>query len=83
MAWITGAVVAGFGVLGLFLAAGAVDGPMSFFGYGLFGFAVAFDFWLVKLVADEKEKNASSAASAEGRERMNLAPVARNVDAAA
>ena len=79
--WITGVCVTMLGVLGLFAMARAVDTGMTIFGIGLFLFAVLFDFWIIKLVADENEQLAH--ASAEGAERMNLAPMPRDVDAAA
>jgi hypothetical protein len=79
--WIIGVFVTVLGVLGLFAMARAVDTGMSIFGIGLFLFAVLFDFWIIKLVADENERLGH--VSAEGAERVNLAPVTRDVDAAA
>ena len=45
---IVGLMVAVFGLIGLFLIAGAADAEMSVFGLGLCVFAVVFDFWLIK-----------------------------------
>jgi F0F1-type ATP synthase assembly protein I len=45
---LVGAMVAGFGVVGLFLVAGAADSEMFLFGLSLAGFAVAFDFNLIR-----------------------------------
>jgi len=58
--WITGALMTMLGIVGLFLAAHAVDGAMSIFGIGMFVFAVLFDFWIVKLVADERDQRLHS-----------------------
>jgi len=46
--WILGLVLAFLGIVGLFLASGAYDVGMYFFGLALFAFAVLFNFWLVK-----------------------------------
>jgi hypothetical protein len=77
--WITGVCVTTLGVLGLFAMGRAVDTGMTIFGIGLFLFAVLFDFWIIKLVADENEQ----LASAKSAERVNIAPVPRDIDAAA
>lgn len=53
--WITGGCVAVLGILGLVLAAHAIDLGMSIFGLGMFLFAVLFDFWIIKLVFDEND----------------------------
>jgi hypothetical protein len=45
---LVGTMVAGFGVVGLFLVAGAADGEMFLFGLSLAGFAVAFNFNLIR-----------------------------------
>lgn len=81
LGWITGAFVTVLGMLGLFAVARTADTGMTVFGIGLFLFAVLFDFWIIKLVADENEQRAHG--SAKGAERMNLAPVSRDIDAAA
>jgi len=52
-AWVIGAVVSGFGVLGLILASGAIDTGMYHFGLALFGFSVFYVFWLIKTHFDE------------------------------
>lgn len=79
--WITGGCVAVLGILGLVLAAHAIDLGMSIFGLGLFVFAVLFDFWVIKLVFDEND--ARLLASAQGAKGMHGAPVTGDVDAAA
>ena len=58
--WITGGLMTLLGMVGLFLAAHAVDSAMSIFGVGMFVFAVLFDFWIVKLVADERDQRLHS-----------------------
>jgi len=45
---VVGLMVAALGLLGLFLAAGAWDGEMYLFGLVLAGFAVVFDFGLLR-----------------------------------
>ena len=45
---IVGLMMAVFGLIGLFLVAGAADVEMYVFGLGLCGFAVVFDFGLIK-----------------------------------
>jgi len=50
--WLMLAMVTALGVLGLVLAAHALDLGMTIFGTGLAIFATAFDFWLLKLYAD-------------------------------
>lgn len=45
---IVGLMMAAFGLLGLFLTAGAADDEMYIFGIGLTVFAVCFDFGLIK-----------------------------------
>jgi hypothetical protein len=52
---LVGLMVAGFGVIGLFLVAGAADSEMFVFGLGLAVFAIAFDFSLVKRHFDKKD----------------------------
>ncbi len=46
--FITGALVALAGFMGLLMAAHAVDAAIYPVGLALFGFAVLFDFWLIK-----------------------------------
>lgn len=55
---VIGAIVALFGIIGLFMAANAVDA--IFYGVGLtfFVFATLFDFWLVKKWFDVAEHRA-------------------------
>ncbi len=45
---IVGLMMAVFGLVGLFLVAGAADAEMYIFGLGLCVFAVVFDFGLIK-----------------------------------
>jgi hypothetical protein len=52
---IVGVLVTVLGLLGLVLAAGALDIEMSVFGYGLTGFAVLFIFHLIKRHYDRAE----------------------------
>jgi len=61
MEWILGLVLAFLGIVGLFLASGAYDIGMYFFGLALFVFAVLFDFWLVKKHFDAEERAATPA----------------------
>jgi len=53
--WIICGLVGLVGVLGLFLASGAVDGGFYFFGLLLFAFAILFIFANVKNAFDEAE----------------------------
>lgn len=50
--WIVGIIVTLLGLLGLTMAAKAVDLGVHIFGLLLFVFAVGFDFWLIKLGYD-------------------------------
>ncbi|MGC8476128.1 MAG: hypothetical protein ACP5NP_07220 [Acetobacteraceae bacterium] len=52
---IVGLMVTALGVLGLFLAAGAWDDEMYLFGLVLAGFAVVFDFGLLRKHYDRKD----------------------------
>jgi hypothetical protein len=52
---IVGVMVAAFGLVGLFLIAGAADVEMYVFGLGLSGFAVCFDFGLLKHYFDRHD----------------------------
>lgn len=52
---IVGLLVAVFGIIGLFLIAGAMDSEMYIFGIGLVVFAVLFDFGLIKGHFDRRE----------------------------
>jgi hypothetical protein len=45
---LVGTMVAAFGVGGLFLVAHAADAEMLLFGFSLAGFAIAFDFNLIR-----------------------------------
>jgi hypothetical protein len=45
---VVGVMMAAFGLIGLFLAAGAADAEMSVFGLSLAGFAVCFIFGQIK-----------------------------------
>jgi hypothetical protein len=52
---IVGLMVAGFGLIGLILASGAMDDEMFVFGLSLFGFACVFDFGLLRRHFDKRE----------------------------
>ncbi len=47
-AFVIGSLVAILGLLGLIVAANAIDAGMLHFGFALFGFAIFFVFWLIK-----------------------------------
>jgi len=53
---IVGAMMAVFGLLGLFLAAGAADNEMLIFGLALFAFAVCFVIGLVRRFYDNRDR---------------------------
>jgi len=55
MSLVFGALAALSGLLGLYLAAHAVDAGIYAFGLLLFLFAVALDFWLIKRHYDALE----------------------------
>jgi hypothetical protein len=57
---IVGIFVAILGLVGLVLAAGALDDEIYIFGLGLAGFAVAFDFGLIRAHFDRKHAAASA-----------------------
>jgi len=52
---LVGLMVAGFGIAGLFLVAGAADSEMFLFGLGSAVFAVAFNFGQVKRHFDKRD----------------------------
>jgi hypothetical protein len=52
---LVGLMVTGFGIVGLFLVAGAADSEMFIFGLGLAVFAVAFNFGQVKRHFDKRD----------------------------
>jgi hypothetical protein len=52
---LVGLLVAVLGLVGLVLAAGALDDEIYIFGLGLVGFAVLFDFGLVKAHFDRRD----------------------------
>ncbi len=56
-----------FGLIGLFLVAGATDAEMYVFGLALTAFALVFDFGLIKGYFDRKD-----AALAEAREAAHV-----------
>jgi len=60
MDWAIGLVLGFLGIVGLFLASGAYDIGMHFFGLALFVFAVLFNFWLVKKHYDAEERAGSA-----------------------
>ncbi len=53
--WIMGGVMGLIALVGLVLAAGALDTGIYLFGLALFVFGVLFDFWLIKRAFDEAE----------------------------
>jgi hypothetical protein len=52
---IVGLMMAGFGLVGLILASGAMDNGMYVFGFSLFVFACVFDFGLLRRHFDRLE----------------------------
>jgi hypothetical protein len=58
---IVGLMMAVFGLIGLFLVAGAADVEMYVFGLGLCAFAVVFDFGLIKKHYDRRDAIAAAA----------------------
>ncbi len=52
---IVGLMMAVFGLIGLFLVAGAADAEMSVFGLSLTGLAVCFDFGLIRRHFDRRD----------------------------
>ena len=52
---VVGLMMAVFGLIGLFLVAGAADVEMYIFGLGLCVFAVVFDFGLIKHYYDRRD----------------------------
>ncbi len=58
---IVGLMMAGFGLVGLFLVAGAADVEMYIFGICLSGFAVLFDLGLIKRYHDRRDESRATA----------------------
>jgi hypothetical protein len=58
---VVGLMMAVFGLIGLFLIAGAADNEMYIFGLGLTGFAICFDFGLIKRHHDRRDMVLASA----------------------
>jgi hypothetical protein len=52
---IVGLMMAMFGIIGLFLVSGAADNEMYIFGIALTGFAVCFDFGLLRRHFDRRD----------------------------
>jgi hypothetical protein len=52
---VVGLMMAVFGLIGLFLVAGAADNEMYVFGMSLAGFAVCFEFGLIRRHFDRQE----------------------------
>ena len=52
---VVGLMMAVFGLIGLFLAAGAADAEMYVFGLALSGFAILFDFGLIRRHHDRRD----------------------------
>jgi hypothetical protein len=57
---IIGLMMAVFGLIGLILVAGAADAEMYVFGLSLSGFAVLFDFGLIKRYFDRRDALAAA-----------------------
>jgi hypothetical protein len=57
---IVGLMMGLFGLIGLFLVAGATDSAMYVFGLSLTGFAMVFDFGLIKRHFDRQDAAASA-----------------------
>ena len=53
--WILGIFAVFSALLGLFMAAGALDTGVFLFGLGLFGAGVLFAWWMIKTAYDEQE----------------------------
>jgi hypothetical protein len=60
---VVGVFVAALGVIGLLLVAGALDQEIYIFGLSLFGFAVVFDFGLVRKYFDQRDAGRARAAA--------------------
>jgi hypothetical protein len=58
---VVGLMMAVFGLIGLFLVAGAADAEMYIFGLALCVFAVLFDFGLIKRHFDRRDAIAATA----------------------
>jgi hypothetical protein len=52
---VVGLMMAVFGLIGLFLIAGAADAEMYVFGFALSAFAVCFDFGLIRRHYDRRD----------------------------
>ncbi len=61
---IVGLMMGLFGLIGLFLVAGAMDPEMYVFGLALTGFAVVFDFGLIKCHFDRQDAALAAAQEA-------------------
>ncbi|HEX3574984.1 MAG TPA: hypothetical protein VHU42_10325 [Rhodopila sp.] len=59
--FIVGLMMAVFGLIGLFLVAGAADAEMYVFGLALSGFAVCFNFGLLKSHYDRHDEARAAA----------------------
>jgi len=53
--WIMGVLAVLFGLVGLFMAAGAHDFGIYYFGLTLAAFGVLFGWWMIKTAYDEIE----------------------------
>ena len=62
--FITGLLMLVFGIVGLFLASGAMDDEMYVFGLTLFGFAMAFEFGLLRPARCSPRRSMSCSAPA-------------------
>ena len=61
--WIMGVLSAVFGLIGLFMAAGAHDIGIAFFGIALALWATLFCWWMIKTAYDEIEDSSVSSSS--------------------
>jgi len=59
--WIMGIMSALFGLVGLFMAAGAHDYGIALFGVAMFAFAILFCWWMIKTAYDEAEDEINAA----------------------
>jgi hypothetical protein len=61
--WIMGVMSAICGLIGLFMASGARDMGIAFFGIALAVWATLFCWWMIKTAYDEIERSATSSSS--------------------
>lgn len=61
--FVIGIMMAAFGLIGLILAAGAVDDGIYVFGLSLFGFACVFNLGLVRAFYDRRDATRAHSAA--------------------